>query len=377
TAVPYRNNEGHPRDHHNHKVKSAPLYRSAKAREFDLSAFLRGTIPPLTPIWLAKLDLQTDSGCSYEKLELPVGPLLKGGFFVDEKKDTVVLGQFERRQSSFKGINGFGSEKRILNMTEQGFESDEYIRRLVDNIRLQVREMIGSRETYDKKMHVNDESVSKSQDTRIDTLYPELLLIIDYHLFRDFNHNIEEIVRYISTFWSIVDQIFAEIDSPQVQITITGLIIETEDNALDFLRLSQIGHDKAVITSMLSGIGQHFSSKLSTVKTFGHFDAAVLMTGLKLVGKKAVKYLGLAYVGGMCSKNCNAAVIFDNGNFHGIDTAAHELGHLMSMKHDLNNTCKDDFRLDFANKSSIMSSGLTKVKILWSKCSVKALQEYS
>uniref|UniRef100_H3DA48 ADAM metallopeptidase with thrombospondin type 1 motif 8 n=1 Tax=Tetraodon nigroviridis TaxID=99883 RepID=H3DA48_TETNG len=73
-----------------------------------------------------------------------------------------------------------------------------------------------------------------------------------------------------------------------------------------------------------------------------HYDTAVLFTREDICGQKSCDTLGVADVGTMCDPKRSCSVIEDNG-LQDAFTAAHELGHVLSMPHDDSKTCEGLF----------------------------------
>ncbi|XP_047248138.1 A disintegrin and metalloproteinase with thrombospondin motifs 8-like isoform X2 [Girardinichthys multiradiatus] len=73
-----------------------------------------------------------------------------------------------------------------------------------------------------------------------------------------------------------------------------------------------------------------------------HYDTAMLFTREDICGQKSCDTLGVADVGTMCDPKRSCSVIEDNG-LQASFTAAHELGHVLSMPHDDSKTCEKLF----------------------------------
>ncbi|KAM3875424.1 A disintegrin and metalloproteinase with thrombospondin motifs 8-like [Diretmus argenteus] len=70
-----------------------------------------------------------------------------------------------------------------------------------------------------------------------------------------------------------------------------------------------------------------------------HYDTALLFTREDICGHQSCDTLGVADVGTMCDPKRSCSVIEDNG-LQAAFTAAHELGHVLSMPHDDSKTCE-------------------------------------
>ncbi|XP_065338554.1 A disintegrin and metalloproteinase with thrombospondin motifs adt-2-like isoform X2 [Cloeon dipterum] len=109
-----------------------------------------------------------------------------------------------------------------------------------------------------------------------------------------------------------------------------------------------------------------------------HWDHAVLLTGLDLYvqlggkspGKLSSQVVGLAPVGGMCSR-ASSCTVNEGRHFESVYVVAHEIGHNLGMRHDgpmSDNECDPG--------SFIMSPTLGSGKITWSQCSRKYLENF-
>ncbi|KAF4521806.1 hypothetical protein B566_EDAN012463 [Ephemera danica] len=113
-----------------------------------------------------------------------------------------------------------------------------------------------------------------------------------------------------------------------------------------------------------------------------HWDHAVLLTGLDLYvqlggggsgkpgGKLSSQVVGLAPVGGMCSR-ASSCTVNEGRHFESVYVVAHEIGHNLGMRHDgpmSDNECDPG--------SFIMSPTLGSGKITWSACSRRYLEAF-
>ncbi|XP_068601901.1 A disintegrin and metalloproteinase with thrombospondin motifs 8-like [Brachionichthys hirsutus] len=73
-----------------------------------------------------------------------------------------------------------------------------------------------------------------------------------------------------------------------------------------------------------------------------HYDTAMLFTREDICGQNSCNTLGVADVGTMCDPKRSCSVIEDSG-LQAAFTAAHELGHVLSMPHDDSKNCETLF----------------------------------
>ncbi|XP_033969326.1 A disintegrin and metalloproteinase with thrombospondin motifs 8-like [Trematomus bernacchii] len=106
-----------------------------------------------------------------------------------------------------------------------------------------------------------------------------------------------------------------------------------------------------------------------------HYDTAMLFTREDICGQKSCDTLGVADVGTMCDPKRSCSVIEDNG-LQAAFTAAHELGHVLSMPHDDSKTCERLFGdLGGHHLMAPLFVSLNKTAP-WSPCSALYITEF-
>ncbi|MBN3302553.1 ATS8 metalloproteinase, partial [Amia calva] len=106
-----------------------------------------------------------------------------------------------------------------------------------------------------------------------------------------------------------------------------------------------------------------------------HYDTALLFTRQDICGHKSCDTLGVADVGTMCDPNRSCSVIEDNG-LQAAFTAAHELGHVLSMPHDDSKNCEQLFG-DLGEHHMMAPVFIHLNKTLpWSPCSALYITEF-
>ncbi|XP_049581654.1 A disintegrin and metalloproteinase with thrombospondin motifs 8 isoform X1 [Syngnathus scovelli] len=106
-----------------------------------------------------------------------------------------------------------------------------------------------------------------------------------------------------------------------------------------------------------------------------HYDTAMLFTREDICGQKSCDTLGVADVGTMCDPKRSCSVIEDNG-LQAAFTAAHELGHVLSMPHDDSKTCERLFG-DLGGHYLMAPLFVSLHKTMpWSPCSVLYITEF-
>ncbi|XP_072249193.1 A disintegrin and metalloproteinase with thrombospondin motifs 8 [Leuresthes tenuis] len=106
-----------------------------------------------------------------------------------------------------------------------------------------------------------------------------------------------------------------------------------------------------------------------------HYDTAMMFTREDICGQKSCDTLGVADVGTMCDPKRSCSVIEDNG-LQAAFTAAHELGHVLSMPHDDSKTCERLFG-DLGGHSLMAPLFISLNKTTpWSPCSALYITEF-
>ncbi|KAG8181839.1 hypothetical protein JTE90_003986 [Oedothorax gibbosus] len=178
-----------------------------------------------------------------------------------------------------------------------------------------------------------------------DSVWPEILLLVDYGSFVLHGLSSRHIKRYFVSFWNGVDLRYKSLSNPKIRISLAGIIVAKSKDATPYLernRLPSPNRDAIDAASALTDMGKY----LYVEDRLPAYDMAVVMTKLDMCrkqfggGRCSRGTAGFAYVGGACVVNKrlekvnSVAIIEDSGGFSGIIVAAHEVGHLLGCVHD-------------------------------------------
>ncbi|XP_061781929.1 A disintegrin and metalloproteinase with thrombospondin motifs 8-like isoform X2 [Nerophis lumbriciformis] len=179
----------------------------------------------------------------------------------------------------------------------------------------------------------------------------------------------DEIKHYILTLMSMAAQLYKHpsIKNSVNLVVVKLLVIEDEEVGPD------VSSNGGVALRNFCSWQQLFNP--SSQRHPEHFDTAMLFTREDICGQKSCDTLGVADVGTMCDPKRSCSVIEDNG-LQAAFTAAHELGHVLSMPHDDSKTCERLFG-DLGGHYLMAPLFLSLNKNMpWSPCSARYITDF-
>lgn len=112
---------------------------------------------------------------------------------------------------------------------------------------------------------------SRAIDT---TIYPEILVIVDYDGYRLHGGDNVQVKRYFVSFWNGVDLRYRLLKGPKIRISIAGIIISRGRDATPYLERNRVGRDAIDSAAALTDMGKY----LFRERRLPVYDIAVAIT---------------------------------------------------------------------------------------------------
>jgi len=222
-----------------------------------------------------------------------------------------------------------------------------------------------------------------------DTVYPELLVYVDYDFYKKMRSH-AKIKRYIVSYINAVNLRFEQFHEPRIVLNIAGIVIGQSRSSFPFVSRNIVRRTYLDAPSSLHSMGEHFFIQRSNLPVY---DMVIAITGLDMTrrtrGGKTWNYAtaGYSYIGGACMRNSylkkisSVSLNEDSGAYSGVIVTAHEVGHLLGASHDgdvaprylggpgaQNCPWKDGYIMSDMRRTS---KGLH-----WSKCSLESVKHF-
>ncbi|XP_058793271.1 A disintegrin and metalloproteinase with thrombospondin motifs like [Phymastichus coffea] len=216
----------------------------------------------------------------------------------------------------------------------------------------------------------NENSTNASSGIKKRTLYLEILVAVDYNLYKKLGENIDDALEYIISFWSSVDLRFRPLRSPRIYINLAGIVIAKDDNAMYYIQENKDVWGRVDGNAVIFEQGKYFKNKNQTA----NHDILVTLTGEDVCIVDTVRdvckseTIGASLIGASCLSHLSTAIVEDNGAFNGVVATTHEIAHLLGIPHD----GTDEAAPCMTCESYIMAPSIFKYAVnnfRWSSCS--------
>ncbi|XP_023317051.1 uncharacterized protein LOC111694187 [Trichogramma pretiosum] len=358
-----------------------------------------------TPIYIARISPKNESAIIYEKMKFPLPKDLKLYHDVHERSSIITHKGQEDNRLHINGIIEDGIHLRSL-PSRVHEKVIEYKKKFEPNFKsvlhstrspLTYHVAIKSNYTYKPKQYKSFKSSSAIQNYfgvhtqgRIkrhsdippiidNTVYPKILVTLDYEYYQLFHDDVNELAKYMIAFWNGVDLKFRSMFDPEVRLNVAGFILPKEPKAVYYM-IENHRHSGTILTEeTVESIGRYF--KHMTDIPHENYDVIVGLTNRNLTDSTYIDPLseikGIAQIAGTCFRGLNAAVLVDAGLGTGIHNAAHELAHTFDVHHDGPEAEEASGENCDWNDGYIMSYKRKNTNFFyWSNCSIVAMQKF-
>ncbi|XP_016837409.1 venom metalloproteinase 3 [Nasonia vitripennis] len=310
--------------------------------------------------------------------------IIDGVFFEDLDNVATLLAYYDkkRRRILYDGIFGLGTETHVIRSVPEKWRTiskpTESFKRT--NSKENNEHIVFRPSTHNKKARSSFLDVGYNTDEKdklnepVEKLHIKILPVLDYALFHLLGENVQETLKYVATFWNAVDMQFSQIDRSKIEITVTGVVIATDEDALTFINECRNKADpsKADAFQFLERARMYFYKNFINDTGITNYDAIFVMTGLD-----TKPTAGMSYIGRICNRLYSTAFVLDDANFLSLHSAVHELGHLMNFYHDGSDSAEDCNPYPENDVSTVMAPFISEAKsIVWSQCSKRSLEEF-
>ncbi|KAJ8669675.1 hypothetical protein QAD02_000934 [Eretmocerus hayati] len=350
------------------EIRTVEFQLDGEKHRLHLSPIEHDVAPKGIPIWTVKTDYRKPSFRSYDQIH-PENIGLNGLFYQDTNKSAVLWAYYKDNYIYYDGLFGESKNaKRVRSELEKWWTPRKNSVNNYANFGANENDIIHDSKTPNYAYEKLAEPLS--------IMYPKLLVVVEYNYFKALGNNITETVRYISTLWNAINLKYSRITSLEIKIMITGIIIQQDPTALRFIHDSCNNTDEGVKLSshkMLNLGADYFRMDFNNEVNFKNYDSVIVMTNLN-----AGSIAGQAFLGKICDKYNNVAFVGDDTTYFGVNTGAHELGHLLSLPHDKTASSKDCDYLPSPGVATIMAPFVPWVdRFIWSECSEKRLKIFA
>ncbi|XP_053595803.1 zinc metalloproteinase/disintegrin isoform X2 [Microplitis demolitor] len=306
-------------------------------------------VNPKTPVYYVT---SNRNGHTIERKDNIFNPGLLGMHFIDEEKKAVasVIIDPITKEVAIKRVF-IGTENVVVDQTNYN-DKTYYIARTIPNSNTDI---LG--------IGLNLRYVPKLSSRIPETIYPEVLICVDYH----FNNVLQDkLITYILEFWNAVDLYYRPLQNPRYKLSIAGVVVAMDENVFPFASPSAWGtNDLIPYTSSLDYMSKWLRN-VQEVIPFNSYDTHIFMTPTFVAEGQPI---GIAYTSSAClgvtASIPLGGIVHDPFNLEGILTAVHELGHVFGAGHDQNGPC---------STHSIMAPSDAAGQELWSQCSKESFR---
>ncbi|XP_050389676.2 uncharacterized protein LOC126808770 [Patella vulgata] len=187
---------------------------------------------------------------------------------------------------------------------------------------------------------------------------------------------IETIKQYYAFVLNGIDVRYASIQEPDLQIDVTfaGILIFDDDNDSYLSPSSLLPGDLVESSDALETFRQWVLSNMTSLPPSDH---VMLFTGFNLTYGGSTSNAGLAYLRSICNSEYFFSIVEEYFEFRVISIAAHELGHSLGARHDMDeNTCLSFQLYIMTSRFKFPSKSKAANPYRFSKCSIQYFKDF-
>nr|AAU89117.1 metalloprotease [Melittobia digitata] len=314
-----------------------------------------------TPVWTAS---SIEGENDYKISEVPHEKRqINGLFYEDDEYMATFLATYDEtvHEIYYNGLINIGTKiYKVESAVDDWWRNPDVPETSSNEVQSSETDEKQSKETAEtrklRSSYVSNNNNAKLLEKPLTTLHPKILAVVDYNLYSELGESLEQVIEYVATFWDAVNLKYSKLNSPNIKITVTGvLIVKDKDVSLTHVDLKSFN--------------ENFVKKTE----FVNYDATFIMSQSSA---KTIKG-AIVQLGSICNRQNSIAFVQDNGSYEGLLSATHELGHLLNLPHDgLDGAGK--CTVDSDSDVTFMSTGVESTKQLtWSQCSRDIIQEFA
>ncbi|GIY37854.1 a disintegrin and metalloproteinase with thrombospondin motifs 5 [Caerostris darwini] len=217
----------------------------------------------------------------------------------------------------------------------------------------------------DYELNKTIDGLSEKSRRDVSVVYPEVLVLLADDIYDSFGGNTREVIKHYTNFMNEVNMRFQSLSNPRVVLSLVGILAAQQTRQVtDFWNYSRIPKGNGTVLNGRAVL-LNFFHHLYVKSNLPPFDIAVIITKLDVCSKPLFRSCDNRALG------ITAHPVEDNGGFHSIIAAVHEIGHLLGAHHDGELGSKDCP----AEGKYIMNPALYFTN-QWSPCSIRQIRRY-
>ncbi|GIY03838.1 a disintegrin and metalloproteinase with thrombospondin motifs 5 [Caerostris extrusa] len=196
----------------------------------------------------------------------------------------------------------------------------------------------------DSIIHPKSETVSSRPKSK--TVWPEIVLFVDYKNYNRHDRDYIQIRRYYINLLNAVDLRYRTFSFPKIRMILTGIVVaDVKRSGCALPENSRLAFPNSNLVDDVTALFD-LSEYVYNVEHLPKYDIVVALTAFDLISlsKRKTEVVadttGMAYIDGACrtrekqQRVLSVSLIEDRGMLNSVITATHEIAHLLGSVHD-------------------------------------------